>query len=233
MGHKVNPRGFRVGITEGWSSRWYARKKDFAELLIEDYKIRTHIQENYRMAGIPRVEIERRGDEVKIFLPTARPGIIIGRKGAKVDLLRSDLTSLTGKQIEPKILEIVKPELNAQLVAESVSDQLKKRQAFRRVLRKTIEQVMDKGALGVRVQMSGRLAGAEMARTQTSSRGKIPLQTLDANIEYGFTEAKTNFGVIGVKVWIYRGAYPKAEEGSDGSPDAQAGKVQKDPKGQG
>ena len=169
-------------------------------------------------------------DEVKIFLPTARPGIIIGRKGAKVDLLRSDLTNLTGKQIEPKILEIAKPELNAQLVAESVSDQLKKRQAFRRVLRKTIEQVMDKGALGVRVQMSGRLAGAEMARTQTSSRGKIPLQTLDANIEYGFTEAKTNFGVIGVKVWVYRGAYPTAEEGSDGSPDAQAGKVSKDPK---
>ena len=231
MGHKIHPRGFRIGITETWSSRWYARKKEFAGLLLEDYKIRDHIQRNYRIAGIPRVEIERRGDEVKVYLPTARPGIIIGRKGAKVDLLRNDLESITGKQVDPKIIEIARPELNAQLVAESVSDQLKKRQSFRRVLRKTVEQTMEKGALGVRVQVSGRLSGAEMARTQATSQGKIPLQTLDANIEYGFTVAKTNFGLIGVKVWIYRGLYKKEGEGSDGSPDAQARQVPKDAAG--
>lgn len=231
MGQKINPRGFRVGITEDWSSKWYAPKKEFGKLVYEDYRIREHIKKHYRMAGIPRVNIERRGDEVRILLPTARPGIIIGRKGAKVDLLKAELEEITGKTVEPKIIEMSKPELNAQLVAEQVCDNLKKRQAFRRVLRKTVEQTMDRGALGCRVQVAGRLSGAEMARRESNSQGKIPLQTLDANIEYGFTVAKTNFGVIGVKVWIFRGYYPdkkKKKEGSDGSPDAEARQVQKD-----
>ena len=229
MGHKINPRGFRVGITEDWSSKWYAPKKEFGKLLIEDHKIREHIQRNYRMAGIPRVNIERRGEEIRVYLPTARPGIIIGRKGAKVDLLKAELEEITGKVVEPKIIEMDKPELNAQLVAEQVSDQLKKRQAFRRVLRKTVEQTMERGALGCRVQVAGRLSGAEMARREATSQGTIPLQTLDANIEYGFAVTKTNFGVIGVKVWIYRGPYPQpVKEGSDGSPDAQARQVPQD-----
>jgi small subunit ribosomal protein S3 len=228
VGHKVHPRGFRIGITESWSSRWYASRKEFGQLILEDHKIREHVKKHYRMAGIPRVDIERRGDEVRVYLPTARPGIIIGRKGAKVDILKNDLERLTGKQVEPKILEMDKPELNAQLVAEMVSDQLKKRQAFRRVLRKTVEQTMERGAQGVRIQVAGRLAGADMARREATSQGKIPLQTLQANIEYGFSEAKTTYGVIGVKVWIYKGYYETQQEGSHGSPDAQAGQVSKD-----
>ncbi|MCB7129704.1 MAG: 30S ribosomal protein S3 [Candidatus Brocadiales bacterium] len=212
MGQKVHPRGFRIGITEDWRSNWYANKKEFGTLLVEDRNIREHIKKNYRFAGIPVVQIERTREEARITLHTARPGLIIGRKGAGIDKLTDELESLAGRKVTVKIKEVNKPELDAQLVAEAVGEQLERRAAFRRTLRKALDVTMNAGAEGCRVQIAGRLAGAEIARTESVSNGKIPLHTLRANIDYGFHVAVTTYGTIGVKVWIYKGNFAPGEK---------------------
>ncbi|MFV2065364.1 MAG: 30S ribosomal protein S3 [Pirellulales bacterium] len=225
MGQKVNPIGFRTGIMLGWKSRWYASKKEFAELLIEDQKVRRYVKAKYRFAGIPKVEIERTRDEVKVILFAARPGIIIGRKGQQVEQLQEELQNLVGRRINIKIEEVGRPELQAQLVAEDVSDQLSKRASFRRTIKRAMEQTMEAGAKGIKIQLAGRLGGAEMARREKQITGSIPLSTLRAKIDYGFTEAKTAQGHIGVQVWINQGTY---EDDTNGA-DAQAGQAPKKP----
>jgi small subunit ribosomal protein S3 len=217
MGQKINPTGFRVGIVEDWKSRWYAGKKIYGDLLIEDSRIRKFVKDNYRYAGIPRVEIERTREEVKVVLHTARPGLIIGRKGAEVDKLREQLEELTSRRVAVSIQEIKNPDSSALLVGEAIADALLKRQAFRRVMRMRAESVMQSGALGVKIQLSGRLGGAEMSRCEKQSMGSIPLQTLQSNIDYALTEAFTTYGAIGIKVWIYKGQY---EEGAAHGHDA-------------
>jgi small subunit ribosomal protein S3 len=232
MGQKVNPIAFRTGVVTGWKSRWYAGKKDFAELLVEDQKIRKFIKfnpkkEQYRNAGIDRIEIERTRDEVRVVLHVARPGLIIGRKGAEVEVLQSDLQNLIGRRVNLKVEEIGRPELQAQLVAEDIASQLQRRSSFRRTMKRSIEQTMDAGAKGVKLQLSGRLGGAEMARCEKGGAGSLPLSTLQAKIDYGFAEASTPQGNIGIQVWINQGTY--AGDGSDGA-DAQAGQAPKKPK---
>jgi small subunit ribosomal protein S3 len=217
MGQKINPIGFRTGIVEDWKSRWYAGKKIFGDLLIEDSRIRKFVKDNYRYAGIPRVDIERTREEVKVVLHTARPGLIIGRKGAEVDKLREQLEELTGRRVAVSIQEIKNPDTSALLVGEAIADALLKRQAFRRVMRMRAESVMQAGALGVKIQLSGRLGGAEMSRCEKQIMGSIPLQTLQSNIDYALTEAYTTYGAIGIKVWIYKGQY---EEGAADGHDA-------------
>jgi small subunit ribosomal protein S3 len=213
MGQKVRPSGFRVGVTENWSSRWYASKQEYGRLLVEDHRVRTFIKREYEFAGIPKIEIERDRERVHVFLHTARPGVIIGRKGAKVDKLKEDLQKICGREVKLEIREVTNPEVNAQLVAESIAQQLLKRAAFRRVMKTAIKTARDKGAQGIRLQVSGRLGGAEMARCESFGEGKIPLGTLDANIQYGLAEAFTNFGVIGVKCWVYHGGYEQKKDG--------------------
>jgi small subunit ribosomal protein S3 len=226
MGQKVNPIGFRTGVMMGWKSRWYASKKEFSELLVEDHKIRRYVHKKYRAAGIPKVEIERTRDEVKVVLYTARPGVIIGRKGQEVELLQDELQRLVGRRINIKIEEVSRPEIQAQLVAEDIADQLSKRASFRRTMKRALEQAMEAGAKGIKVQLAGRLGGAEMARREKQIAGSIPLSTLRAKIDYGFTEAMTAQGHIGVQVWINQGMY---EDETDGA-DAQEGQAQKKPK---
>lgn len=212
MGQKVNPTGYRIGIMEGWRSRWYATKKDFGDLLLEDKKIRDFIKSEYKFAGIPRVEIERTRDQVVVHLFTARPGIIIGRKGQEVDRLKARLEDLTGRRMELKIVEIDNANRNAKLVAEDVAQQLEKRGSFRRTIKRSLDQVMEAGVEGVKMELSGRLGGAEMSRKEKASRGSIPLSTLRRHIDYGFAVAKTSVGVIGIKVWIDHGEYKTEEE---------------------
>ena len=228
MGQKVNPIGFRTGIMEDWKSRWYASKREFASLILEDHKIRKHIKSKYNFAGIPKIEIERTRDEVKVILFTARPGIIIGRKGQEVEKLQEELQTLTQRRINIKIEEVNRPELEAQLVAEDIAEQLEKRASFRRAMKRTLDQTMEAGAKGVKIQLSGRLAGSEMSRQEKALAGSIPLQTLRSRISYGFTEAKTAQGHIGVKVWINQGDYLSDEEADDGS-NAEARQVPKKP----
>jgi small subunit ribosomal protein S3 len=223
MGQKVMPTGFRVGIFEDWRSRWYAAgKKDFADLLVEDHQIREFVKKTYGKAGIPKVEIERTRDEVKVVLHAARPGILIGKKGAEADKIQDDLQAFTGRRINVKINEISRPEVNAQLVAEDIAEQLARRGSFRRAMKRGMEQVMEAGAKGVKMQLSGRLNGSEMARCEKGHLGAVPLTTLRAFIDYGFAEAKTAQGHIGIKVWINRGYYDTEEANA---PDAQAGQV--------
>ena len=228
MGQKVRPTGFRVGIMEDWRSRWYANKHEFSDLLVEDFKIRKFIKKKYGYAGIPKIEIERTRDAVTVILHTARPGVIIGRKGSEVEKLQEELQGLTGRRIEIKIQEVARPEIDAQLISEDIAEQLQKRSSFRRTIKRALEQTMDGGAKGVKVLLSGRLGGSEMSRSEGSNLGSIPLSTLRAKIDYGFAEAKTSQGHIGVKVWVNQGDYLKME-GSDAS-DAQAGQVPKKPK---
>jgi small subunit ribosomal protein S3 len=211
MGQKTQPTGFRIGITENWRSRWFANKQRFGKLLVQDQLIRKFIKREYAVAGIPKIEIERDMERVHVYLHTSRPGVIIGRKGAKVDKLKEDLEKLCGQEVKLEIREVLNPELDAQLAAEGVAQQLEKRAAFRRVMKMMIKAAMDKGAQGVKVQVSGRLGGAEMARCELFSEGKVPLQTLQAHIDYGFAEAFTTYGAIGVKVWIYLGPYKEEE----------------------
>ncbi len=227
MGQKVNPTGFRTGIMIGWKSRWYASKQEFSTLLIEDHKLRSFVKEKYRFAGIPKIEIERTRDEVKVILYTARPGIIIGRKGQEVERLQAELQDLVGRRINIKIEEIARPELQAQLVAEDISDQLAKRASFRRCMKRAMETTMEAGAKGIKIQLAGRLGGSEMARREKSIAGSIPLSTLRAKIDYGFTEAMTAQGHIGVQVWVNQGMYHEDE--TDGV-DAQEGQAPKKPK---
>ncbi len=228
MGQKVNPIAFRTGVMTGWKSRWYASKQEFGPLLVEDQTIRRFVKQRYRNAGVAKIEIERTRDEVKVILFSARPGVIIGPRGQKVDQLQEDLQNLVGRRINIKIEEITRPELQAQLVAEDIADQLSKRASFRRTIKRALEQSMEAGALGVKVQLAGRLGGAEMARREKQIAGSIPLSTLRAKIDYGFAEAKTAQGHIGVQVWINQGMY-QDEESTDGA-DAASGQASKKPK---
>jgi small subunit ribosomal protein S3 len=223
MGQKVRPTGFRIGITEQHRSRWYASKKEFGTLLIEDFNIRKFIKEKYQFAGIPKIEIERTRDQVVVHLFTARPGIIIGRKGQEVDRLKAELEDLTGRRMELKIVEVNSPNRSAVLVAEDIAQQLSKRGSFRRAIKRTLDQVMEAGVYGVKVELAGRLGGAEMSRTEKANRGSIPLSTLRRHIDYGFAMAKTTMGIIGVKVWIDLGDYADEETG-DGV-NAKAGQA--------
>lgn len=223
MGQKVNPTGFRVGITEDWSSRWYAPKAAYGEFLIEDHKIRKHIDSKLNrkppFAAISRIDIERTREEVTVTLRTARPGLVIGPKGAEVDKLREELEDMINRKVAPvKVVEIKNPDLNAQLVAEAVAEQLKKRASFRRVMKMRTESSMQAGAKGIKIMMAGRLGGAEIARTEQTVVGSIPLTTLQANVDYGFAAAFTTYGAIGVKVWIYRGLYGEEIQDTDVRP---------------
>lgn len=204
MGQKVNPHGFRLGITTDFKSRWYADKlyKDYVK---EDVAIRRMMTSGMERAGISKVEIERTRDRVRVDIHTARPGIVIGRRGAEADRIRGDLEKLTGKQVQLNILEVKNPETDAQLVAQAVAEQLSSRVSFRRAMRKSMQGTMKAGAKGIKIQCGGRLGGAEMSRSEFYREGRVPLHTLRANVDYGFFEAKTTFGRIGVKVWIYKG----------------------------
>jgi small subunit ribosomal protein S3 len=207
VGQKVNPHGFRLGITTDFKSRWYADKL-YKDYVAEDVAIRRMLQRGMERAGISKVEIERTRDRVRVDIHTARPGIVIGRRGAEADRIRGDLEKLTGKQIQLNILEVKNPEVDAQLVAQGVAEQLSSRVSFRRAMRKAMQTATKGNARGIRVQCSGRLGGAEMSRSEFYREGRVPLHTLRADIDYGFYEARTTFGRIGVKVWIYRGDAP-------------------------
>jgi small subunit ribosomal protein S3 len=226
MGQKVNPTGFRTGIMVGWKSRWYASKQEFSSLLIEDVKIRKFIKDKYRSAGIPKIEIERTRDEVKVVMYCSRPGLIIGRKGQEVERLQEELQQLVGRRINIKIEEVQRPEVQAQLVAEDIADQLAKRASFRRTMKRAMDTTMEAGAKGIKIQLAGRLGGSEMARREKAIAGSIPLSTLRAKIDYGFTEAMTAQGHIGVQVWVNQGMYGGDEDGAD----AQASEAPKKPK---
>jgi small subunit ribosomal protein S3 len=221
MGQKVRPTGVRLGITRDWSSRWYANKQEFGKLLVEDQKIRKFIKNEFFSAGVPEIEIERNGQVVTITLHAARPGVVIGRKGARVEQLRADLETMTRQKVQLNISEVQNPDLNAQLVAENVADQLRRRMPFRRVLKNTIRTSRDAGAKGIKIMVAGRLGGAEIARTEFQVEGSIPLSTLRADVDYGFAEARTTYGVIGVKCWIYRGEV--LQKGKARHADAQEG----------
>ena len=205
MGQKVNPYGFRLGVTTDWKSRWFSERR-YKEFLLEDWKIRDFIMRLLPQAAISRIEVERTSDKLRVDVHTARPGIVIGRRGAQADELRGGLTKITGNnKVQLNIVEIKQPELDAALIAQGVADQLAGRIAFRRAMKRAVQNAQKAGALGIRVQCSGRLGGAEMSRTEWYREGRVPLHTLRADIDYGFREAKTTYGRIGVKVWIYRG----------------------------
>ena len=224
MGQKINPYGFRLGITTDWKSRWFS-EKDYKKYLHEDIAIRRYLKRNLSHAGISRVEIERTRDRVRVDIHTARPGVVIGRRGAEADRIRADLDKMTGKQVTLNILEVKGAETDAQLVAQGVAEQLSSRVAYRRAMRKAIQTAMRSGAKGIRIQCSGRLNGAEMSRSEFYREGRVPLHTLRADIDYGFYEARTTFGRIGVKVWIYKGevAGTRAEREAQAAVLAQAG----------
>lgn len=225
MGQKVNPIGFRVGVTEPWRSRWYASKKEFKDLLLEDFKVRSFVKKKYRSAAIPKIEIERTRDEVRVILHSARPGVIIGRKGQEVDRMQGELQELLGRRVNLKIEEVTRPEIQAQLIAEDIADQLNKRAAFRRTMKRSMETTMSAGAKGVKIQLAGRLGGAEMSRCEKAIAGSVPLSTIRAKIDYGFCEAPTAQGNIGVQVWVNQGMYEETGNGAD----AQEGQAPKKP----
>jgi small subunit ribosomal protein S3 len=233
MGQKVNPVGFRTGIMCGWKSRWYASKQEFSDLLVEDQKIRKYIKGKKDKFGkvvypaIAKIEIERTRDEVKVILFSARPGILIGRKGERVEELQNELQEKTGRRINLKIEEINRPEIVAQLVAEDIVEQLEKRSGFRRTMKRSIEQTMEAGAKGIKIQLAGRLGGAEMSRREKQIAGSMPLSTLQAKIDYGFAEALISQGHLGVQVWINQGTY--SEDDNDGT-DAKTSQAPKKPK---
>ena len=215
MGQKVNPHGLRVGVIKDWDSRWYA-EADFADFLVEDHKIRTYLKKKLYSAGVSRIEIERASDRVKITIHTAKPGVVIGKGGQEIEKLKAELQKLISRRLIVDIKEIKRPDRDAQLVAENIAQQLENRVSFRRAMKSTMSRSMKAGALGIKSSVSGRLGGADMARTEFYSEGTIPLQTLRADIDYGFAEADTTYGKVGVKVWIYKGeVLPSKKEGSD------------------
>lgn len=205
MGQKVNPHGLRVGIIKGWSSVWYADKKTFNEFLLEDNKIRVYVKKKLFISGLSKIDIERAANKIKLTVFTAKPGMVIGRGGSGVEELRIAIEKMTKKEVVVNVEEIKSPELDGQLVAENIAAQLERRVSFRRALKQSIQRTMRSGAKGIKTQVAGRLGGADMARTEGYSEGSIPLQTLRADIDYGFAEANTTFGKVGVKVWIYKG----------------------------
>ena len=217
MGQKVNPIGLRVGIIRDWEAKWYAERKDFVDTLHEDLAVRNFIHKELPNSGVSRIEIERAAKRLRVSIHTAKPGVVIGRGGAGIERLRKALDELTGKQTHINIIDIRVPELDAQLVAESIAAQLEKRVAFRRAMKQAMGRTMRAGAQGIKVMVSGRLGGAEMSRTEWYTEGTVPLHTLRADIDYGFAEAKTTYGQLGVKVWIYKGEIlprPKNEQGA-------------------
>jgi small subunit ribosomal protein S3 len=227
VGQKVHPFGFRIGVTRTWQSRWFD-DKNYADLLLEDIRLRTELKRRLSHAGVAAIEIERAANKLKINIHTSRPGIVIGRRGAEVDKLRDEIAKRTGREIFINIVEIHKPEIVAQLVAESVALQIERRVAFRRAMKKAIESAMRFGAKGVRIRCSGRLGGAEIARTEWYLEGQLPLHTLRADIDYGFAEARTTYGAIGVKIWIYKGevrARPAAGEERPGDTVGSPGRA--------
>ena len=215
MGQKVNPHGMRVGIISDWDSRWYA-EKDFADNLVEDHKIRVYIKKRLNQASVSRVEIERTADRVRVIIHTAKPGIVIGKGGSEIEKLKDEIAKLTDKKLFLDIKEIKHPERDAQLVAESIAQQLENRVSFRRAMKSTMQRTMKAGALGIKASCGGRLGGADIARTEFYSEGTIPLQTLRADIDYGFAEADTTYGKVGVKVWIYKGEVLPAKNKKEG-----------------
>ena len=217
MGQKVNPHGLRVGIIKDWDSRWYASDAEFSDFLVEDYNIRKFLKKKLYDAGISKIEIERASDRVKVIIFTAKPGVVIGKGGEKIEVTKKELTKLTDKKVLVDIKEIKKPDRDAQLVAENIAQQLENRVSFRRAMKSCMGRTMKMGALGIKTSVSGRLGGADMARTEFYSEGTIPLQTLRADIEYGFAEADTTYGKVGVKVWIYKGEVLPAKGNKEGS----------------
>jgi small subunit ribosomal protein S3 len=205
MGQKVHPTGYRIGTIEPWRSRWYAKKKDFGRLLLQDKAIRDHINEEFSSAGIPRIEIERSGESINVIIYSARPGVLVGRKGVRVEQLKKELQTITGTECHLTLHEVKRPELEAKLVAEVVAEALEKRMNFRRAIKRAIQTTMQSGAQGVKVEVAGRLGGAEMARRNKEREGRVPLSTLQAHVDYGTARARTSYGIIGVKVWIYKG----------------------------
>lgn len=205
MGHKVHPYGFRVGYIYDWKSRWFAKKHDFPRMLLEDIKIRKYIKKTLSSAAVSKIEIERASNRIRVYIYTARPGIIIGRRGTEIDKLKSELQSITGKEVLIDIKEIKSPNIEAQLVAENIAFQMEKRIPHRRAMKKAVQNALDSGAQGIKIICGGRLGGAEIARSESYRVGKVPAQTLRADIDYGFAEALTTYGLIGVKVWIYKG----------------------------
>ncbi len=205
MGQKVNPIGFRLGINRGWDSVWFARKADYGKYLIEDYKIREYIKKNIQNSGVSEIIIERSGKKCSVFIHTSRPGFVIGKKGSDIEKIKSKISKITDSEVSVNIKEIKKPELNAYLVAENISQQLVKRIAYRRAMKRAMQSAMRLGAKGIKVTLSGRLAGNEIARSEWLREGSIPLHTLRANLDYAESEALTTYGIIGVKVWIYKG----------------------------
>ena len=212
MGQKIHPTGFRIAVIEPWASRWHGSKHDFARLLLQDKQIRDHVRKEYGSAGIPRIEIERTSEAVNVIIYTARPGVLVGRKGVRIDQLKAELQKIAGMTVHLTIHEVKRPELSAGLVAENVADQLRRRMAFRRAIKKAVQTTMQAGALGIKVCISGRLGGSEMARTLVERDGRVPLSTLQANVEYGFAEGKTTYGIIGVKCWIYKGDIDRGQK---------------------
>jgi small subunit ribosomal protein S3 len=212
VGQKVHPKGFRIGVIRNWDSNWYA-DREYTDLLHEDYKVRKFIKDRFYAAGVSKVEIQRTGNRMRITIHTAKPGIVIGRGGQEVEVLKALLIKMTGKNVNINIQEIKKPELDAQIVAESVAQQLEKRISFRRAIKQSVGRTIRVGAQGIKIMISGRLGGAEIARTEWHSEGKVPLHTLRADIDYGFAEANTTYGKIGIKVWINRGEIiPEAKQ---------------------
>ncbi|MDD4807634.1 MAG: 30S ribosomal protein S3 [Oscillospiraceae bacterium] len=205
MGQKVNPHGLRVGVIDDWDSRWYVNEKDFGDTLVEDYNLRTALKKQLYAAGVPKIEIERDASKVRIHIHCAKPGMVIGKGGTEIEKLRLQCEKMLGNHVSINIIEVKNPDVNAQLVAENIAQQLEKRTSFRRAMKQCIGRAMKMGVKGIKTQVSGRLGGAEIARRESYHDGTIPLQTLRADIDYGFTEAATTYGRIGVKVWIYRG----------------------------
>ncbi len=205
MGQKVNPHGFRVGVIKDWNSRWFTKDENFGDTLVSDYKVRKYLKEKYKEAGVPKIEIERDNARTRVFLHCAKPGLVIGRGGAEIEKIRLELEAMVGTAVSVNVVEVKNPDVYAQLVAESIAKQLEGRASFRRAMKMSIQRTMKLGAKGIKVTCSGRLAGAEIARTEHYHEGSIPLQTLRADIDYGFAEANTTYGKIGVKVWIYKG----------------------------
>ena len=220
MGQKVNPHGLRVGVIKNWDSRWFVNDKDFGDTIVSDYKIREYVKTKLQGAGVPKIEIERDNARVRVFIQCAKPGVVIGFHGAEIEKLRAELEAMVGRPVVVNVIEIKNPDINAQLVAESISAQLEKRVSFRRAMKLAIGRTMRLGVKGIKVTCSGRLGGAEIARSEHYHEGTIPLQTLRADIDYGFWEANTTYGKIGVKVWIYKGEV-LAENANSGRSDRQ------------
>jgi small subunit ribosomal protein S3 len=230
MGQKIHPTGYRIGTIEPWASRWHGGKRNFATLLVQDKKIRDHIRREYGSAGIPRIEIERTGEAVNVIIYTARPGVLVGRKGVRIDQLKAELQSIAGMTVHLTIHEVKRPELSAGLVAEVIADALKRRMAFRRAIKKAIQTTMQAGAQGIKVEINGRLGGADMARTAKEREGRVPLSTLQANVEYGTAESRTTYGIIGVKVWIYKGDVERGEKVNYRQSSAAGGRFERQPR---